>query len=107
MSDGGKRDSEIRSRNAMWNAAFEQVRTILRNIGIDIQTKIGLLKTFAWSVMLFGCKRLTINKEMRTRLEAAEMCFVRRLLSILLRARRTDKEFVRSVGVKRENYADI
>ena len=61
--EDGKCDREIRSRIAMGKAAFGQIRTILTNLGIGIETRMRLLKTYVWSIIL------TISKEMRRRLE--------------------------------------
>ena len=68
VSDDIKCDSEIRSRIAMGKAAFGQMRTILRNLGIDMQTKMRLLNAYVWSVMLFGCESWTTSKEMKGRM---------------------------------------
>ena len=46
VTDDGKCDSEIRLRIAMGKAAFGQMRTILRNLGIGMQTKMRLLKAY-------------------------------------------------------------
>ena len=73
MTDVGKCDSGTRSRIAMGKATFGQMRTILRNLGIGMQTKMQLLKAYVWLVMLFGCKSWTISRKMRRRLMAAEM----------------------------------
>ena len=102
LTADGKWDSEITSRIAMGKAAFGQMRTMLRNLGIGMQTKVRLLKANVWSVMLFGCESWTISKEMRRRLEAAEIWFVRRMLRIPWPARRTNEEVLRRAGVKRE-----
>ena len=102
VSEDGRCDSEIRSRIAMGKAAFGQLRTILRNLGIGMGTKMRILRTYVWSVILFGCECWTISKEMRKRLEAAEMWFLRRMLRIPWTARRTNEEVLRRAGVRRE-----
>ena len=102
MNDDGKCDSDIRSRIAMGKAAFGQMRTILRNLGIGMQTKIRLLKAYVWSVMLLGCESWTISNEMRRRLETAEMWFVRRMLRIWWTARSANEMVLRRAGVKSE-----
>ena len=62
MCEDEKSDSEIRSIIAMGKAAFGQVRTILTNLGIGPETRMRLLKTYVWSVTLFGCEGWTVSK---------------------------------------------
>ena len=102
MSDDGKCDSEIRSRPAMGKAAVGQMRPILRNLGICMQTKMRFLMACVWSVMLFGCDNGRISRAMRNRNEAAEMRFVWRMLRTPSTARRTNEEVLRRAGLKRE-----
>ena len=61
-----------------------------------------MLKSYVWSVLLFGCEAWTISKEMRKRLEAAELWFYRRMLRIPWTARRTNQEVLQMAGVTRE-----
>ena len=73
VSEDGRCDREIKWRIAMGKAAFGQLRTILRNLGIGMETKMRILRTYVWSVILFGCESWTISKEMRRRLEAGSV----------------------------------
>ena len=66
-----------------------------------------ILKAYVWSVLLFGCESWTISKEMRKRLEAAEMWFLRRMLRIPWTARRTNVEVLQMARTKRELMATI
>ena len=102
LCEDGKCDSEIRSRIAMGKANFCQIRTILTNLGICIGASMRLLKTYAWSVVLFGCEGWTISREMWRRLEAAEMWFIRRMMRIPWTARRTNDEVLQMAGGCRE-----
>ena len=81
MSDDGKCVSDIRAKIAMGRTTFGHVRTILGNLGIGMHMKMLILKKYVWPVILFGCESWTISREMRQRLEAAEMWFVRRMLT--------------------------
>ena len=66
-------------RIGMAKASFGQLRKLLTNLGFRIETKMRILKAYVWSVLLFGCESWTISKEMRKRLEAVEMWFLRRM----------------------------
>ena len=102
VSDDAKCDSDIRARIGMAKAAFGQLRKILVSMSIRRETRVRVLKSYVWSVLLFGCEAWTISKEMRSRLEAAEMWFYRRMLRIPWTARRTNQEVLRMAGVTRE-----
>ena len=77
VSEDGKCDAEIRSRIAMRKARFGQMRRILTSMRLSSEVRLRLLKSYIWSVMLYGCESWTISKEMRMRLEAAEVWFLR------------------------------
>ena len=102
VCEDGKCDSEIWSKITIGKAAFGQIKTILTNLGIGIGTRMRQLKTYAWSVILFGCKGWTISKEMRRNLEAAEICFIRRMVRIPWTVRRTNDEVLQMAGGCRE-----
>ena len=61
-----------------------------------------VFKAYVWSVILFGCECWTISREMRKRIEAAEMWFIRRMLRIPWTARMTNQEVLWRAGVRRE-----
>ena len=102
ICDDGKCDTDIRARIGMAKTAFGQIRKIMVNLSINIETRIRVLKAYVWSVLLFGCEAWTISKEMRKRLEATEVWFYRRMLRVPWTARRTNLEILQRAGVRRE-----
>ena len=86
----------------MAKAAFGQLRKILVSLSINRRTRARVLKTYVWSVLLFGCEAWTISREMRKRLEAVEMWFYRRMMRIPWTARMTNQEVLQRMGVTRE-----
>ena len=64
--------------------------------------RLRILKTYIWSVMLYGCETWTVSREMKKRLEAAEMWFIRRIMRIPWVARRTNQEVLQMAGTTRE-----
>ena len=92
VKEDGSCDGDIKARIGMTNTAFEQVWKIMVSLNISMRTRIRVLKVYVWLVLLFGCEAWTINKEMRKRLEAAEMWFYRRMLGVPLTARRSNQE---------------
>ena len=52
---------------------FQKMKSIFTNRNIKMNTKIRVMKTYVWSVLLYGCECWTINKEMERKLAAVEM----------------------------------
>ena len=73
VSEAAKCDSDIRARIGMAKTAFGQIRKILVSLSVNMRTRIRVLKAYVWSVLMFGSEAWTISKEMRRRLEAAEL----------------------------------
>ena len=102
MDEDGRCDAEIRSRIGMGKANFGQMRRILTSMSLSIGIRLRILKCYIWSVMLYGCETWTVSKEMKKRLEAAEMWFIRRMMRVPWVERRTNEEVLRRAGVTRE-----
>ena len=60
-----------------------------------------LLKTYVWSILLYGCETWTITAETKKNLEAAEMWFYRRMLRIM--ERKEDKR----IDIRRNEPREI
>ena len=78
------------------------MRGILTNMSLNSEIRLRILKIYIWSGMIYGCESWTFSKEIRPRLEATEMWFLRRMLRILWTARRANKEVLLMSGTKRE-----
>ncbi|GFO41960.1 RNA-directed DNA polymerase from mobile element jockey [Plakobranchus ocellatus] len=73
ITSDGRCTSEISKRIAMAKDTFQKMKPILANRNISITTKIRVIKTYVWSVLLYGGEGWTINKETEKKLEAVEM----------------------------------
>ena len=78
------------------------MRRILTSMSLSSEVRLRLLKSYIWSGILYGCESWTISKEMRRRLEAAEVWFLRRMLRILWTAKRTNQNVIQIDGTKRK-----
>ena len=94
--------TEIIKRIGIAKKAFSNMRSILTNMSIRMDTRRRILKGYIWSTMLYGCESWTMRKRERKRLEAAEMWFWRRMLRISWIDRVTNEEVLRRAGVERE-----
>ena len=64
-------------------------------------TKIRVLKGYVWSTLLYGCECWTITKDNENKLEAAEMWFLRRLLRISWKEKKSNEVVLKEAGVGR------
>jgi hypothetical protein len=76
----GKSTADIKRRIAQAKRAFTMKRQLLCSKKIELQTRKQYVKTFVWSVALYGSKAWTIRKIDQKRLEALETWCWRRML---------------------------
>ena len=102
IKSDGRCDAEIIRRIAVAKGAFNNMKHLLINRNISLTTRTRAVKTFAWSVLLYGSETWTISKVMENRLEAFEMWCWRRVLKISWTERKTNQEVLNRIGAKRE-----
>ena len=76
------------------------MKCIFTNKNMSQNTKIKTLKTYGWSIQLYGCEGWTLTKDTERRLEAVEMWFLRRMYKISWTERKTN-EVMEMAGYKR------
>ena len=101
ITSDGKCTSEIKKRIAMSKDAFQKMKPILTNRNITMATKIRVLKTYVWSVLLYGCECWTINKETEKKLESAEMWFIRRIMRISWMDKKSNESVLKDANLER------
>ena len=74
---------------------------ILKNRNILMKTKIRVLKSYVWSTLLYGCESWTITMDLEKKLEAAEMWFIRRILRISWKEKKTNEAVLKEVNMER------
>ena len=74
---------------------------IFRNHDISMTTKFRVLKAYVWSVLLYGCECWTITKDLKKKLEAVEMWFLRKMLRVSWTEKKTNDAVLDDAGVKR------
>ena len=102
IASNGDCKKEIRRRIGMAKEAFNRMRGIFTDRKLSMTIKLRLLKTFVWSVLLYGAEAWTLKAETRRNIEAAEMWFYRRILRLSYVDRITNIEVLRRVGMKRD-----
>ena len=65
--------------------------SILKSRDITMSTKVSLVKTMVFPVVMYGCESWTVKKAERRRIDAFELWCWRRLLRVPWTARRSNQ----------------
>src|SRR5438552_16407080 len=84
ITNDGKCDEEIKSRIAMAKDTFCKLTNIFLNRNIRLSTKLNVLNTYVYSILLYASECWTISAAMAKKVEAAEMWFYRRIFAHLI-----------------------
>ena len=78
----GDCEKEIDRRLAMGRSAVGKLQKIWKNHDIRLDTKILLMRSLVFSIVLYGAKAWTLKTRSRKRIDVFEMWLWRRMLSI-------------------------
>ena len=70
---------------------------ILKSRDITLLTKVHLVKTLVFSVIMYGCESWTIKKAEHRRTDAFELCW-RRLLRVPWTSRRSNQFILKEIS---------
>ena len=68
---------------------------ILKSRDITLPTKVHLVKAMVFPVVMYGCESWTVKKAERRRIDAFELWYWRRLLSVPWTARRSNQSILK------------
>ena len=71
---------------------------ILKSRDITLSTKICLVKSMVFPVVIYGCESWTIKKAERQRIDVFELCCWRRLLRVPWTARRSNQSILKKIS---------
>ena len=74
------------------------IDSILKSRDITLSTKVHLVKTMVFPVVMYGCESWTIKKAEHQRTDAFELWCWRRLLRVPWTARRSNQSILREIG---------
>ena len=81
---------ETKRRLLLWRKSMTNLDSILKSRDIALLTKVHLVKTMVFPVVMYGCESWTIKKAERWRIDAFELWCWRRLLRVPWTARRSN-----------------
>ena len=79
-------------------AAMTNLDSIFKSRDITSPTKVGLVKAMVFSVVMYGCESWTIKKAECRRIDAFELWFWRRLLTVSCTARRSNQSILKEIS---------
>ena len=71
---------------------------IFKNRDITLPTKVRLVKTMVFPVVMYGCESWTVKKAERRRIDAFELRCWRRLLRVPWTARRSNQSILKEIS---------
>ena len=72
--------------------------SLLKSRDITLTTKVRLVKTMVFPVIMYGCESWTIKKAERWRIDAFELWYWRRLLRVPWTARRSNQLILKEIN---------
>ena len=72
--------------------------SILKSRDITLPTKVHLVKTMVFPVVMYGCESWTVKKAERRRIDAFELRCWRRLLRVPWTARRSNWSILKEIS---------
>ena len=90
------RSHEIKRHLLLERKAMTNLDSILKSINITLPTKVRLVKSMVFLLVMYGCHGWTLKKAECPRIEGFELWCWRRLLKVLWAARRSNQSIQRN-----------
>ena len=74
------------------------LESIFKSRAITLPTKVRLVKTMVFPLVMYGCESWTIKKAEHQRIDAFELCCWRRLLRVPWTARRSNQSILKEIS---------
>ena len=72
--------------------------SLLKSRDINLPTKVHLVKTMVFPVVMYGCESWTVKKAEHQEIDAFELWCWRRLLRVPWKARRSNKSILEEIS---------
>ena len=88
----------IKRRLLLGRKVMTNLDSIFKNRDITLPTKVCLVKTMVFPVVVYGCESWTVKKAESRRIDAFELWCWRRLLRVLWTARRSNQFILKEIS---------
>ena len=89
---------EIKRRLLLGRKVMTNLDIILKSKAITLPTKVHLVKTMVFPVVMYGCKSWTVKKAEHRRIDGFELWCWRRLLRVPWTARISNQAIIKEIG---------
>src|SRR3984885_16208355 len=97
---------EIRVRIARGHAVGADLMKLWKSHNIKVSTKLKLMRTLIWPVMMYGCESWTIKRIDEDRIKEFEMKCIRKILRVSWTEKKTNEWVLETAGVERSLLED-
>ena len=94
----GDYSHEIKRRLLLGRKVMTNLDSIFKSRDITLPTKVRLVKTMVFPVVMYGCESWTVKKAERRRIDALELWCWRRLLRVPWTARRSNQSILKEIS---------
>ena len=89
---------EIKRRLLLGTKVMTNLDSIFKSRDITLPTKVHLVKTMVFPVVMYGCESWTVKKAERPRIDAIEVWCWRRLLRVPWTASRSNQPILKEIS---------
>ena len=101
-----KCDQEINRRIRMAKAAFQKMKKLLCNSKLALKTKLRVLECYVISILIYSFECWTISENMKKKIEATELWFLRPILKFPWTSYTNNEEVLKRSGSQRKLFVD-
>ena len=102
ITEDGRSTQEVKERIAMAKQAYIAKRKLFDNKALTYALRKRLVKTYVWSIALYGAETWTVGRDEMRRMEALEMWCWRRMEKVSWTQRVTNEQILERVGERRQ-----
>ena len=89
---------EIKTHLLLGRKVMTNLDTILKSRDFTLPTKVHLVKAIVFPLVMYGCESWTIKKAERRKIDAFELWYWRRLLTVPWTAMRSNQSILREIS---------
>ena len=94
----GECSHEIKRHLLLGRKVMTNLDSIFKSRDITLPTKVHLVKTMVFPVVIYGCESWTVKKAERRRIDALELWCWRRLLRVPWTIRRSNQSLLKEIS---------
>ena len=89
---------EIKRRLLLGRKVMTNLDSILKSRDITLPTKVRIVKTMVFPMVMYGCESWTVKKAECQKIDAFELWYWRRLLRVPWTARRSNQSILKEIS---------